>query len=336
MFLKFGFDLFFSYFCENLSFMNSNIYLLRGKIETNPEVIADIDWRKETNGFDETMLDELVMSIDDDELNELVRESIANQWYLATNNASWPIADCDFDLTKMYYDGYGRLDRGYRYNTEKDDLDYINSIEEHLGTSNEKRIKKRELEKTNNLLQKKALELARKKKSAIQPTEPQQVFGEDKGMNDKVVALTLELHKKQEAIESLKQELEELRKCHNDLKEEYDSLQNKSVPESGNRRMTDCENEEIIKQARNDGMRELVEQLIVYAENENQEAAREIKFALMAKMVNCIITPETLTPELKERLDNLGRKKENNMIFYNSVGAVVANASQVSFPNNKE
>lgn len=314
--------------------MYSNINLLRGKIETNPDVIAEIDWRKETNGFEEKMLDELVMSIDDDELNELVRESIANQWYLATNNASWPIADCDFDLTKMYDDGYGRLDRGYRYNTEKDDLDYlIKSIEEHLGTSNEKRIKKRELEKTNKLLQKKAIEFARKKKSAIQPTEPQQVCKEDKAMKEKVEELTLELRKKQETIDSLTQQLEELRKCHNDLKEEY---QNKSVPESGNQRLTDCENEEIIKQARKDGMRELVEQLIVYAENENQEAAREIKFALMAKMVNCIITPETLTPELKERLDNLGRKKENNMIFYNSVGAVVANASQVSFPNNKE
>lgn len=167
-------------------------------------------------------------------------------------------------------------------------------------------------------------------------TESQQVCGEDKAMKEKVEALTHELRKKQETIDSLKQQLEELRKCHNDLKEEYDSLQNKSVPESGNQRLTDCENEEIIKQARKDGMRELVEQLIVYAENENQEAAREIKFALMAKMVNCIITPETLTPELKERLDNLGRKKENNMIFYNSVGAVVANASQVSFPNNKE
>lgn len=316
--------------------MNSNIYLLRGKIETNPEVIAEIDWRKETNGFEETMLDELVMSIDDDELNELVRESIANQWYLATNNASWPIADCDFDLTKMYDEGYGRLNRGYRYNIDEDNVDYHNTIEEHLGASNEKRIKKRKLEKTNNLLQKKALELARKKKSVIQPTEPQQVCGEDKAIKEKVEALTHELRKKQEAIDSLKQQLEELRKCHNDLKKQYNSLQNKTVPESGNQRLTDCENEEIIKQARKDGMRELVEQLIVYAENENQEAAREIKFALMAKMVNCIITPETLTPELKERLDNLGRKKENNMIFYNSVGAVVANASQVSFPNNKE
>lgn len=224
MFLKFGFDLFFSYFCENLSFMNSNIYLLREKIETNPEIIADIDWRKETNGFYETMLDELVMSIDDDELNELVRESVINQWYLATNNASWPIADCDFDLTKMYDDGYGRLDRGYRYNTEKDDLDYINSIEEHLGTSNEKRIKKRELEKINNLLQKKALELARKKKSVIQPTQPQQVCGEDKAMKEKVEALTLELRKKQKTIDSLKLQLEELRKCHNGLKEEYDAM----------------------------------------------------------------------------------------------------------------
>lgn len=167
-------------------------------------------------------------------------------------------------------------------------------------------------------------------------TEPQQVCGEDKAMKEKVEELTLELRKKQEAIDSLKQQLEELRKCHNGLKKQYNSLQNKSVPESGNQRLTDCENEEIIKQARKDGMRELVEQLIVYAENENQKTAREIKFALMAKMVNCIITADTLTPELKERLDNLGRNKENNMIFYNSVGAVVANASQVSFPNNKE
>lgn len=206
--------------------MNSNIYLLRGKIETNPEVIADIDWRKETNGFEETMLDELVMSIDDDELNELVRKSIANQWYLATNNASWPIADCDFDLTKMYDDGYGRSDRGYRYNIDEDNVDYHNSIEEHLGASNEKRIKKRKLEKTNNLLQKKALEFARKKKSAIQPTEPQQVCEEDKAMKEKVEELTLELRKKQEAIDSLKQQLEDANALISSLNQKIEDLNN--------------------------------------------------------------------------------------------------------------
>ena len=314
MFLKFGFDLFFSYFCENLSFMNSNIYLLRGKIERNPEVIAEIDWRKETNGFEETMLDELVMSIDDDELNELVRESIANQWYLATNNASWPIADCDFDLTKMYDDGYGRSDRGYRYNIDEDNVDYHNSIEEHFGASNEKRIKKRELEKTNNLLQKKALEFARKKKSAIQPTEPQQVCEEDKAMKEKVEALILELRKKQETIDSLKQQLEELRKCHNDLKEEYDAMNEANIAgfgqfiaiddDEGNNYIIDTDSKSELERLK----KEKDEQ-----EKQKEILLKEIK-GLKDKLSNETVRLKVIADGIKDRAEMYGVKEAGDLL----------------------
>lgn len=304
MFLKFGFDLFFSYFCENLSFMNSNIYLLRGKIETNPEVIADIDWRKETNGFEEIMLDELVMSIDDDELNELVRKSIANQWYLATNNASWPIADCDFDLTKMY-DGYCRSDRGYRYNIDEDNVDYHNSIEELLDASNEKRIKKRKLERTNNLLQKKALELARKKKSVIQPTEPQQVCKEDKAMKEKVEALTLELHKKQEAIDSLKQQLEELRKCHNDLKEEYDAIHETNFAGFGQFIAIDDDNNKYIIDTDSKSELERLKKEKDEHEKQKEILLKEIK-GLKDKLSNETVRLKVIADGIKDRAEMYG------------------------------
>ena len=57
-------------------------------------------------------------------------------------------------------------------------------------------------------------------------------------------------------------------------------------------------------------VRELVEQLIIYAEKENKGVAREIRIALDKKMANGFIPKDVLTYEWKERLDSLGREKK--------------------------
>lgn len=65
-------------------------------------------------------------------------------------------------------------------------------------------------------------------------------------------------------------------------------------------------------QARIDGIRSVVEQLIIYGENfpSNQnDKAEVIKEALLAKSFNGHIPSEALTPEWKARLNNLGRKE---------------------------
>lgn len=70
--------------------------------------------------------------------------------------------------------------------------------------------------------------------------------------------------------------------------------------------------EHAINQAKTEGIRSVVEQLIIYAEkfpsNQNDKA-EVIKEALLAKSFNGHIPSEALTPEWKERLNNLGRKE---------------------------
>ena len=70
--------------------------------------------------------------------------------------------------------------------------------------------------------------------------------------------------------------------------------------------------EHAIAMARIDGIRSVVEQLIIYAEKfpSNQNDKEEvIKEALLAKSFNGHIPSEALTPEWKERLNDLGRKE---------------------------
>lgn len=86
-------------------------------------------------------------------------------------------------------------------------------------------------------------------------------------------------------------------------------------------------------QARMEGIRTLVEQLIVYAEGEDKKVAREIKIALNIKLANGYIASNVLTDEWKQRLEDLGRdrpRRNDTMTFNNQVGTVVAHADQIT------
>ena len=92
---------------------------------------------------------------------------------------------------------------------------------------------------------------------------------------------------------------------YNRLKEENESLKKKLEIYEGDFRNP-------VHQARIDGIRSVVEQLIIYGENfpSNQnDKAEVIKEALLAKSFNGHIPSEALTPEWKARLNNLGRKE---------------------------
>lgn len=82
-----------------------------------------------------------------------------------------------------------------------------------------------------------------------------------------------------------------------------------------------------------EGIRELVEQLIVYAENEDKNVAREIKIALNYKMNNGIIAKDVLSKEWEQRLSDLGRdkpKRGNDMNFNKSIETMIAHADNVT------
>ena len=98
--------------------------------------------------------------------------------------------------------------------------------------------------------------------------------------------------------------------------------ENKKLKEQYERESTEWETfknnkEEIVKHARIEAVRGLVENLIIYAEGEDKNVAREIKIALNAKMANGYIASDVLTDKWKQRLENLGREipRNNNMNF---------------------
>ena len=88
-----------------------------------------------------------------------------------------------------------------------------------------------------------------------------------------------------------------------------------------------------INQAKTEGIRSVVEQLIIYAEGEELKVAREIRIALNTKLSNGVTPSDTLTKEWKNRLSALGRHNHtnsNNLSFGSNVGTVVAHADQVT------
>ena len=94
--------------------------------------------------------------------------------------------------------------------------------------------------------------------------------------------------------------------------QEYHRLQREN--EQLRELLYDCtkNSSDVISKARVDGIRSVVEQLIVYGEqfpsNQN-DRAEIIKEALLAKSFNGHIPSDALTPEWKKRLMNLGRKE---------------------------
>lgn len=97
--------------------------------------------------------------------------------------------------------------------------------------------------------------------------------------------------------------------------------------------------EKVIKEAQTDAIRELVEQIIAYAEdfpsNQNDKA-EVIKEVLMGKLVNAHIPPQAMTEDLHTRLFNLGRKEANLNLSVNSQNTQISNSHIRSFYEGTE
>ena len=84
-------------------------------------------------------------------------------------------------------------------------------------------------------------------------------------------------------------------------------------------------------QAKMEGIRSFIEQLIINAEGEEKKIAREIRVALTTKLSNGYIGKDFLTQEYQQRLDALGRETpmSTDLNFEKTVGTVVAHADSV-------
>jgi hypothetical protein len=94
---------------------------------------------------------------------------------------------------------------------------------------------------------------------------------------------------------------------------EYHRFQDENAQLKAELEKYKSDSEHAIKKARIEGIRSVVEQLIIYGEkfpcNQNDKA-EVIKEALLAKSFNGHIPSDALTPQWQERLMNLGRKEQ--------------------------
>lgn len=121
-------------------------------------------------------------------------------------------------------------------------------------------------------------------------------------MKEKVEALTLELRKKQETIDSLKLQLEELRKCHNDLKEEYDAMNEANIAGFGQFIAIDDDNNKYIIDT--DSKSEL-ERMTKEKDKQIKEFLNEIK-GLKDKLSNETVRLNVIADGIKERAEMYG------------------------------
>lgn len=95
--------------------------------------------------------------------------------------------------------------------------------------------------------------------------------------------------------------------------QEYHRLQNENAQLKAELEKYKSDSEHAINKARIEGIRSMVEQLIIYGEkfpcNQNDKA-EVIKEALLAKSFKGHIPSDALSPQWQERLMNLGRKEQ--------------------------
>lgn len=133
------------------------------KISKDPKSIISIDWAEETNWFDTDRLEEIILSIDNDKLNSIIRKYISYIWYDSISKVKWvvEIYGKDYALDRpseerLFNFLKNDIDEFYfkpRFISDKDDeLEYHNNvlIEEFLEKINNIRLKIRENENNIN------------------------------------------------------------------------------------------------------------------------------------------------------------------------------------------
>lgn len=214
------------------------------RINTNPSCLVEVNWWKQTEGFYDERIREIILGIEDDKVCALVKEYILDGWYALEDSGS-------------------------------DDMEYI------LGKCMEARKVMLQRKRRKRTLDEKARSLGNMNAAYADADRANAPYVCDNLFSSHYYQ---EYHRLQKENEWLRKEL---------AKDE-------------------SETQNSITQARIDGIRSVVKQLIVYGENfpSNQnDKAEVIKEALLAKSFNGHIPSEALTPEWKARLNHLGRKE---------------------------
>jgi len=250
-------------------------------ISRKPSSLAEVDWARETCWFDEITIRLLLMDIEDDEIFKLVAKYIVTAWYDLCNECMLGRDSLNSEEASLFFDS-STGDWKFVPVEEDEDNEYIlPTIEAFIEevSKNRNNLLRRKIQKQK--LDEKALEKELNQKSVDK-------CGCIEAMaNDNLFSSHYynEYHRFQDENAQLKAELEKYK----------------------------SDSEHAINKARIEGIRSVVEQLIIYGEkfpcNQNDKA-EVIKEALLAKSFKGHIPSDALTPQWQERLMNLGRKEQ--------------------------
>lgn len=256
------------------------------KINKTPSFLAEVDWCRETDWFDEGRMMLIIKGIKDDEVCKLVRDYIAASWYDACDKAHEDsnIYNCVNPFGEwLYVPVENDVDQEYELLTIED---VMNKFMVWRKDAFRRQTKKQTLE------------------ARAREIENSQNYN---GMKTYIFTNTFEKLNEELKTENekLKNELQQRKKECKNLREalsisQFELLEKERV---------DLEKK---NDMRNEVIREFVQQLIIYAENfpSNQnDKAEVIKQALLVKEHNGFIPSSVLDEKWNERLMNLGRKE---------------------------
>ena len=250
------------------------------KIITNPAFLIDVNWLEETNCFDDYRIKDIIMNIADEHICGMVIRYIITSWY----DTCELILDGKDDFDELVYKRFWDTNGEWKYVPIEDDEDYeyeLPSIEDSV---------RKILKARNNAFKRKA----QKQKMDAKARE--------KELNQKSV-------NKCGCIEAMAND----NLFSNHYYNEYNRFQDENAQLKAELEKYKSDSEHAINKARIEGIRSVVEQLIIYGEkfpcNQNDKA-EVIKEALLAKSFNGHIPSDALSHQWKERLMNLGRKEQ--------------------------
>lgn len=243
------------------------------KINKTPSFLAEVDWREETNWFDEDRIMLIIKGIKDDEVCKLVRDYIAASWYDACDEAhdDEDIFNCVCPNNWLYLPVENDVDEEYELLT----IEYVMDKFMVWRKAAFRRQTKKQTLKSRAREIEISLRMIRESQEGIVPFVNDDIFANH--YYNENIRLTAE-------NEQLKKNLEESEKAIKLLQKRLSSVD----------------------------VGRLLEHIISYAEkfpSTQNEKAEVIKEVLMSKLCNGIISNSIMSSDLMYRLTNLGRKE---------------------------
>lgn len=298
----------------------TNLSELLRDINYNPHLLTNLDWREETDWFNKERIEQIISGIYGDEACDIVGEYIAKAWYEACEGDEYDKINPERSLMESSWaDTYV-----FRFNNSESKANLPGSIESYIDEMKAKRSRSIKRKEQHGRLDNKVKQLNVEFSQSSQEEAEAYMRKLPYEMCESLMI----------TIENRNKEIAELRSELKNFKDKYDN----------SARLLDWyrnREKETIKNVRADIVRTLVGQLIIYAENERQGAARHIRHAIKDMKVNGYPVEIALTEEWKQRLENIGKKKQRRsrssegFNFNNPVGTVVAHADTVILKSDK-